>query len=393
MKRYLTVIYLLTATASISSAQVYSPNANHRQAIEGDSIFLFSSLSEGTLTATASAESTIEWYKLNTEDGTVADLITSTSGTSSTLQPLDNGGYLTKITTNGTTTEYRSWCYMPKIDSVSMTIDSVTCNGLYAKAKAHGKDIRPIIAGKPYPISQKFIYNWYISDTLALTTNLETIEITAPMEDGELRVEALNQAEITRSKTDSVSSWGVRASYTHKEREHGILHEITKADAISAPAEIEFKNTSLGDFTVCEWIMGNVARLYETNPVYSFQTSGKYKVTLIVTNEMSGCSSVDSTLEVTVTDSELEFPNAFSPNGDEVNDEFRPAYKSIKTYNIAIYNRWGRKIYESDDITKGWDGKNGNSHCAEGVYMYVAEAEGFDKGVKFTRKGSVTLVR
>ena len=98
-------------------------------------------------------------------------------------------------------------------------------------------------------------------------------------------------------------------------------------------------------------------------------------------------------MELTITDAFMGFPQVFTPNGDGVNDEFRAAYKSLKHFDLKIFNRWGRRVYHSTDPAKGWNGKEGNAEAAEGVYMYVAEAEGFDKGVKIRRHGSVTLVR
>jgi len=393
MKIEITLLSLALLMVGSIEAQIYSPNATDRMQIDGDSVYMFKQLGEAELVAQATGSSSITWYKYNT-DGTQEIIKPKEENIDkSSIGLTSEGCYKAEIVTDEKTKTYTAWCYSPKIDSVAMEIDSITCSGLYARAKAFGESIHIDNGTNTHEIRQRFIYNWYIGDTLALTTNVEDIVLESPMSNGEIRVMVSNQAERERTKRDSVSSWGVKAIFQHKVREHDIPHEVTKGDAISSPSEIEFTNTSLGDYTVCEWQMGNVTRLFEENPVYTFQTSGKYRIALIVTNENSGCSSVDSTLEVTITESEIDFPNTFTPNGDEVNDEFRPSYKSIKSYTISIYNRWGRKVYESRDITKGWDGKNGNSDCAEGVYMYVAEAEGFDKGVKFTRKGSVTLVR
>ena len=51
------------------------------------------------------------------------------------------------------------------------------------------------------------------------------------------------------------------------------------------------------------------------------------------------------------------FPTAFSPNGDGVNDFFELNGGPVRTLTLSIYNRWGEKVFETDDITKGWDGK------------------------------------
>ena len=88
----------------------------------------------------------------------------------------------------------------------------------------------------------------------------------------------------------------------------------------------------------------------------------------------------------------LFVPNAFSPNEDGINDLFMPVGIFIKDYNMQIYNRWGEKIFESNDIHQGWDGKYKNDYCPAGVYVYqivVRTAEGKNKKVT----GSVHLLR
>lgn len=93
-----------------------------------------------------------------------------------------------------------------------------------------------------------------------------------------------------------------------------------------------------------------------------------------------------------IAESQLNIPNAFTPNGDGTNDEFRVAYRSIASFNCHIYDQWGRKVYESTDITKGWDGYVGNRIGDIGTYFYYIEAVGTD-GVEYKKKGSVNLIR
>ncbi|HEY4799667.1 MAG TPA: gliding motility-associated C-terminal domain-containing protein, partial [Bacteroidia bacterium] len=86
-------------------------------------------------------------------------------------------------------------------------------------------------------------------------------------------------------------------------------------------------------------------------------------------------------------------PNAFSPNGDGHNDIFRPRNNCIKDMDMKIYNRWGNLVYETTDITQGWDGstpkgKSGN----EGVYAYELSAKLFD-GTDVIKRGTVTLLK
>lgn len=93
-----------------------------------------------------------------------------------------------------------------------------------------------------------------------------------------------------------------------------------------------------------------------------------------------------------IAESALYIPNTFTPNGDGTNDEFRVAYRSIKSFQIYIYDQWGRRVYESDDITQGWDGYVGSKLGTIGTYFYVIKAEGTD-GVSYNKKGTINLVR
>ena len=88
-------------------------------------------------------------------------------------------------------------------------------------------------------------------------------------------------------------------------------------------------------------------------------------------------------------------PNIFTPNGDGENDEFKInalTEACFDTYEVAIFNRWGNKIYESSDILFEWNGKKRNGQDAkDGTYYYgMKVAFGSDE---LKRKGYVTLIR
>lgn len=122
---------------------------------------------------------------------------------------------------------------------------------------------------------------------------------------------------------------------------------------------------------------------------YSFTEFGTYKVKITASNNT--CSSTDSII-VDISDSQLQIPNVFTPNGDGVNDEFRVAYKSIISFNAWVFNRWGRKVYSWTDPTKGWDGRIAGKDATSGPYFYVIKAVGSD-GKKYVRKGDINLLR
>jgi gliding motility-associated-like protein len=88
-------------------------------------------------------------------------------------------------------------------------------------------------------------------------------------------------------------------------------------------------------------------------------------------------------------------PNTFTPNGDGINDVFRPfIYRNIRAVHCWIYDRWGRLIAESQNIDRLWDGQYNGRPAVEGTYFYVIEAELDTRESRpFRKTGSVTLLR
>jgi gliding motility-associated-like protein len=85
-------------------------------------------------------------------------------------------------------------------------------------------------------------------------------------------------------------------------------------------------------------------------------------------------------------------PNAFTPNGDEVNDVFLPVGKYITKFQMTIFDAWGQKLFYTDDLENGWDGTFKGQDCALGTYIYVIFAEG-TKGQIRKMTGTIQLVR
>lgn len=135
-----------------------------------------------------------------------------------------------------------------------------------------------------------------------------------------------------------------------------------------------------------------IARYTDRDIKYTFEQSGDYTVQLEVAERSSIC--VDTTnISFSISESYLDAPNYFSP-GDSPgsNDEFKVAYKSIVKFKGTIFNRWGTKLFEWTDPSKGWDGKYKGRYVNTGVYFYVIIAEGSD-GVKYKKKGDINILR
>lgn len=92
----------------------------------------------------------------------------------------------------------------------------------------------------------------------------------------------------------------------------------------------------------------------------------------------------------------IYIPNAFTPNGDGMNDTFGANGEGIVEYTLQIFNRWGELIFESNDIKVQWDGVYQNEIAPIDVYVYKLAATGPSFNGKGTKKiyksGTVTLV-
>ena len=127
------------------------------------------------------------------------------------------------------------------------------------------------------------------------------------------------------------------------------------------------------------------------NPVATVTDNINYVVTV---SNAAGCIAMD-TISVTVykVPAGLYIPNAFTPNGDGLNDVFRPIALGIKKINyFKIFNRWGQLIFSTTEQNRGWDGIFKGHPQDAAVYVWIIEGIDYqDK--KITKKGTVTLIR
>lgn len=148
----------------------------------------------------------------------------------------------------------------------------------------------------------------------------------------------------------------------------------------SAPLEVEFLTNGLNtDYYEWRIYQGQtqIIKRNEAQHRYTFTEPGVYSVVLTASNTHQ-CSMDSVEFDVSISASMLTVPNFFSPNGDDVNDEFRVSYSSIKEFHCWVYNRWGRLVYKWDDPAKGWDGTINGRPASEGAYYYVIRALGTD---------------
>ncbi|NDF13947.1 PKD domain-containing protein [bacterium] len=125
---------------------------------------------------------------------------------------------------------------------------------------------------------------------------------------------------------------------------------------------------------------------------FAWTERGEFVVTLTATRP-NGCKSA-AQKKVQVLDSQIYVPDAFTPNGDFLNDTFRPVSQDM-VFSLVVFDRWGGKIYEerfdpaSPSGFRGWDGRVNGAEPVSGVYSYMIVSH---SGPEFGRRGTVTLL-
>lgn len=129
------------------------------------------------------------------------------------------------------------------------------------------------------------------------------------------------------------------------------------------------------------------------NPVASPPVTTTY---YLLIQDQYGCEYVDSVkiyvIDVFCDEPYIFVPNAFSPNGDNNNDILFVRGNVIDEMYIAIYDRWGEKVFESSQQDIGWDGTYKGEKCQPGVFVYYLDITCYGKKT-FSKKGNITLIR
>ncbi len=126
-----------------------------------------------------------------------------------------------------------------------------------------------------------------------------------------------------------------------------------------------------------------------TEPIIEITEPGIYEV------EIAFCNNV-ITKTITVLDAGcncVDIPNAFTPDGDGLNDSFSPSYNcKLKNATLKIYNRWGNLVFFTHDRTAKWNGQHNGKAAVSDVYVYILIYE-TELGVTNKESGDVTLIR
>lgn len=153
---------------------------------------------------------------------------------------------------------------------------------------------------------------------------------------------------------------------------------------------VSYTNTSIGANHYL-WFFGDGDTSVLANPVHQYNSSGEFNTCLVAYNQY-GCPDTTCQLVSAIVSPSVDVANAFSPNGDGVNDKVYVRGYAIGKMMFKIYNRWGQLVYQSTNPNDGWDGKYKGVLQPMDAYGYTLEIE-FTDGTKATKKGDITLLR
>jgi gliding motility-associated-like protein len=128
-----------------------------------------------------------------------------------------------------------------------------------------------------------------------------------------------------------------------------------------------------------------------TNPVYTISNPGTYSVLITDTNSCQ--NSISFNVEYCPENLYLDVPSAFSPNDDGLNDILYAVGINVENIQLAIFNRWGQKVFESNDLLQGWDGTFKGQKLNSAVFVYTISAISTEDGRTIQKSGNISLIR
>lgn len=163
-----------------------------------------------------------------------------------------------------------------------------------------------------------------------------------------------------------------------------------EADSGFVPIELAFLNESEYALDYL-WDFGDQTTSREENPTHLYDKMGKYTVTLMAFNEL-GCKDSTSFSPLDIIKAQVIGANAFTPNGDGLNDVFRFMAMGVERMTMQVFNRFGNLVFEETSKEPAWDGTMNGVPVPAGNYVYRLEVVE-TKGYKYTRVGNITLIR
>jgi gliding motility-associated-like protein len=213
-----------------------------------------------------------------------------------------------------------------------------------------------------------------VTETIYLEDGLISVLIT---DENGCRIELSAPISMPLAFTD--------ASFTYAVISTGIQGEILINDPV------QFNDQTLGNVFTWEWDFGDGQKSNEQNPIHQYRRPGTYTINL-TTFDVFGCVSETSITVEVVASYRILVPNAFSPNGDGLNDTFLPKFRGLEDFEMHIFNKWGELVYSAYSLEdQGWDGRLRGKMSPNGNYVYKIIYRSVE-GEEGSKTGVFTLV-
>jgi gliding motility-associated-like protein len=159
---------------------------------------------------------------------------------------------------------------------------------------------------------------------------------------------------------------------------------------------VKFTSKAIGKNLLYTWQFGDGGFSNDTNAVHTyfdFGTDKTYNVLFTITNNLGCTSSITKPVNVLKVCGEF-IPTAFTPNGDGTNDTFGPLY-AVKANDLIfrVFNRWGQKVFETNNWRQPWNGKIKGVDAPTGAYVWSMQYINRDDKKPYQAKGTVVLIR
>ncbi len=394
-----------------TSYPVFSPN---------DPIFYFCGTEghqSGSLTASSAGTTvTFSWEKYNPVSNNFEFLVSETAA-QSTQTSLADGCYRVSFTENGNLNQFRAWVFNGWLNP-SAEITESSCEYFKLNASATGANYTyyDLSSGQAILLNSSFRYVWFNGSSLFAAIQNPFVN-EPPAKDTKYKVEVTDRAGCMQSSEVTYQSIVPKAQFSWTVAQEGDNQYLYP----EAPAEIHFQDESENaDRDKYEWYLfrdkklidaegANGAEvdsvmdvLYDVNPIYTYENSGKYMVKLVVAKESEALTCRDTFYleDYLVVDTSLvKVVPVFTPNGDGINDEMIIKTRSLESLDFQVFNRWGKLVHSfrksgyipADAELAAWDGRVGGKMVPAGVYYYVVDAKGRD-GERRRKKGFVQVV-
>lgn len=384
-------------------------------------------------TLTASGASTYEWSP--------ASSLSSTTGTSVTATPLSATTYtITGTDANGCTDTSFISLTVDSIPTANAGADITTCQSSVTLNAADPSPFAGVwsIQSGPGSVSSPnspassvsglsagtTVLTWTVTNTCGSASDDVTISSTGgptatasaspggvcPGESSTLTVEVTNgTAPYTYSWSDggtgqsqsvspsSTTSYSVQVTdangcVSNTTQTSVLVHSPPSVDAGPDVTIVKGESTQLNASGASQYEWSPSSSLTSTsgaNPTASPTETTEYTVT---GTDANGCSATDQVVVSVEEKINVFVPQLFSPNGDGNNDVLYVRGGAIKEFKFVLFNRWGEKVFETEDLNSGWDGTFRGRPVDEGVFVFYLKGSYID-GSEIDAQGNITLIR